>query len=61
MYKRQGFTIELPTQLMKTVTSAAGDGESEPIETITYYRVDWTLEPPEVAGYALQVVGDEWY
>lgn len=56
-----GFTIELPTQLMKTVTSAAGDGESEPIETITYYRVDWTLEPPEVAGYALQVVGDEWY
>ena len=61
-----GISITLPTLLTKTVTSAGNEGEGgdegegEQTET-TYYRVDWTLEPPEVAGYALQVVGDEWY
>ena len=61
-----GFTIELPTQLTKTVTSAGNEGEGgdegegEQTET-TYYRVDWTLEPPTVPGYALQVVDDDWY
>ena len=55
-----GFTIELPALLTKTVTSAGNEGEGEQTET-TYYRVDWTLEPPTVPGYALQVVGDEWY